>query len=110
VKSLAIAAAVALASQMTPVVTTTAFAAPPVPFNQLNMDAVPAISPDGVRRVQTMLKEKGFDPGPIDGVVGSRTMAALHAYQDAYGIKASGSIDNQTLFALGFIDLAGPNG
>jgi peptidoglycan hydrolase-like protein with peptidoglycan-binding domain len=109
VKKLVIAMAVTLAIPGASIMSTRVLAAP-IPYNQLNMDAVPAINLDGVRKVQTLLKEKGFDPGPIDGVVGTRTSAALHAYQDAYGIKASGNIDNQTLFALGAIELAGPAG
>ena len=78
-----------------------------VPIGQLNMDAVPGINQDGVRKVQTLLKEKGFDPGPIDGVEGVRTTGAVRAFQERFGIKASGAIDNQTLFALGAVDLAG---
>ncbi|MGA8862396.1 MAG: peptidoglycan-binding domain-containing protein [Gallionella sp.] len=87
-------------------VSTTALAGS-VPISQLNMDAVPSIDQDGVRRVQTLLKERGFDPGPIDGVEGVRTTGAVRGFQERFGIKASGSIDNQTLFALGAVDLAG---
>lgn len=32
---------------------------------------------DPIRTVQTILKEAGFDPGPIDGVFGTRTADAL---------------------------------
>jgi peptidoglycan hydrolase-like protein with peptidoglycan-binding domain len=77
-----------------------------VPIGQLNMDAVPDLGSDGVRKVQTLLKDRGFDPGPIDGVAGPRTNAAVRTFQERYGIKASGTIDNQTLFALGAVDLA----
>jgi peptidoglycan hydrolase-like protein with peptidoglycan-binding domain len=86
---------------------TVAFAAA-TPIGQLNMDAVPKIDQDGIRKVQTLLKDKGFDPGPIDGVDGARTTSALRGFQERFGIKFSGVIDNQTLFALGAIDLAGP--
>ena len=78
------------------------------PIGQLNMAAVPKIDQDGIRKVQTLLKDKSFDPGPIDGVDGSRTTSALRGFQETFGIKSSGAIDNQTLFALGAIDLAGP--
>jgi hypothetical protein len=74
---------------------------------QLNMDAIPSLTPDGVRKVQQLLKEKGLNPGPIDGVAGPLTNAAVKAFQESYGIKANGGIDNQTLFALGATDLAG---
>jgi hypothetical protein len=73
---------------------------------QLNMDAVPRLTPDGVRKVQQLLKDKGLNPGPIDGVAGPLTNEAIKEFQGSYGIKARGEIDNQTLFALGAVDLA----
>ena len=36
-----------------------------------------------VRKVQTALKETGQDPGPIDGVMGAHTKAALRRYAAA---------------------------
>ena len=33
--------------------------------------------------MQQALKDKGFEPGPIDGTVGPRTAAALRGYQKA---------------------------
>lgn len=40
---------------------------------------------DEVRQLQLALKAAGFDPGPIDGIWGPRTQAALQAYQAATG-------------------------
>jgi peptidoglycan hydrolase-like protein with peptidoglycan-binding domain len=80
------------------------------PISQLNMAAAPSINQDGIRKVQTLLKDRGFDPGPVDGVHGPRTSAAIRAFQERFAIKETGTIDNQTLFALGAIDLAGPAG
>jgi len=42
------------------------------------------------------LKEKGHDPGPIDGIHGPRTSAALRAYQKAENIKVTGRLDADT--------------
>jgi peptidoglycan hydrolase-like protein with peptidoglycan-binding domain len=72
-------------------------------ITNLNMDAVPNLGRDIVRKIQATLEAKGFDPGPIDGVIGPKTRAAVRKYQDHFGIKASGEIDNQTLFALGTV-------
>ena len=36
-----------------------------------------------VMAMQQTLKDKGFDPGPIDGAMGPRTAAALRDYQKA---------------------------
>jgi len=33
-----------------------------------------------IRETQKILKENGFDPGPIDGIYGPRTDKALRAY------------------------------
>jgi hypothetical protein len=73
---------------------------------EVNMDAVTPLTPDGVRKVQLALQKKGITPGPIDGKLGPLTKQALRSFQDRYGIKSSGEADNQTLFALGEVDLA----
>lgn len=43
---------------------------------------------DVVRRLQTALKAKGLYRGPIDGIVGSQTRAAIAAYQSGKGVKS----------------------
>ena len=74
---------------------------------RLNMNAVPDLDQSSIRQVQQVLQQKGFDPGPLDGIVGPRTREATRKYQDRFGMKASGEIDNQTLFALGQVEFAG---
>jgi len=39
-----------------------------------------------VRRIQSALVERGYDPGPIDGRPGPRTRAAIGAYQRDNGL------------------------
>jgi peptidoglycan hydrolase-like protein with peptidoglycan-binding domain len=41
------------------------------------------MSRDRVREVQQALKASGHDPGPIDGILGPRTKAALRSYASA---------------------------
>jgi peptidoglycan hydrolase-like protein with peptidoglycan-binding domain len=53
-----------------------------------------------VRTAQQALKDKGFDPGPIDGVKGPRTTAAVKKYQQAEGMTASGNLDDETMNRL----------
>ena len=53
-----------------------------------------------VKQVQQALKDKGQDPGSIDGKMGPKTTAALQSFQQAQGISGSG-LDQQTLTALG---------
>ena len=75
-------------------------------ISQLNMDAVPRLNAESVAKVQQLLKDKGFDPGRFDGIAGPLTRGAVSSFQEKYGIKSRGEIDNQTLFALGAVDVA----
>ncbi len=45
---------------------------------------------EAVRRLQGRLRSLGFDPGPVDGVYGWRTVAAVRAYQRSRGLVADG--------------------
>ena len=53
------------------------------------------------REVQEALKAKGNDPGAIDGRMGPKTRAALKAFQETNGLKATGQLDNETAEKLG---------
>jgi putative peptidoglycan binding protein len=55
---------------------------------------------DRVKAIQQALKDKGFDPGPIDGIQGPQTTAALKAYQQAEGLEATGRVDTRTMSKL----------
>jgi peptidoglycan hydrolase-like protein with peptidoglycan-binding domain len=54
-----------------------------------------------VERAQKALKEMGHDPGPVDGVMGAQTSAALKAYQKKHGLEVSGQLDAATAAKLG---------
>ncbi|MEM7224234.1 MAG: peptidoglycan-binding protein [Pseudomonadota bacterium] len=45
-----------------------------------------------VRRAQRDLLALGYRPGPIDGVLGPRTEAAIKAYQRRHGLPADGKV------------------
>ncbi|MEZ5669159.1 MAG: peptidoglycan-binding protein [Alphaproteobacteria bacterium] len=49
---------------------------------------------------QRILASLGYDPGPDDGAMGSRTQNALQAFQRAAGIVANGQLNPETLSAL----------
>src|SRR5262249_54072882 len=56
---------------------------------------------DRVKAAQQALKDKGHDPGPIDGVMGPKTHAALKDFQKKEGLKDSGRLDQETIVKLG---------
>ncbi|MGE0583708.1 MAG: TIGR02594 family protein [Flavobacteriaceae bacterium] len=52
------------------------------------------------RAVQARLAALGFDPGPIDGVRGRRTIVAIKAFQAAHGLTLDGLAGPLTFAAL----------
>ena len=54
-----------------------------------------------VRQAQTALQAAGFNPGPVDGRLGSKTRAALRSYQQAHKLRATGTLDRETRKSLG---------
>ncbi len=54
-----------------------------------------------VVELQTRLKAAAFDPGPIDGVFGSRTHSAVRGFQTARALPVTGVVDVATWTALG---------
>src|SRR5262249_38989753 len=64
------------------------------------------LSPEQIREIQMVLKERGFAV-EVDGRLGPQTRQALIAFQRKQGLAASGHIDNQTVSALGVSDKIG---
>ncbi len=56
---------------------------------------------DLVREVQNNLTGLGFDPGPVDGTYGHETRKAVVKFQESRGLQADGTIDPNSLKALG---------
>lgn len=53
-----------------------------------------------VKDVQSALSARGFNPGPIDNIMGRLTRGALERFQAANGLKVTGVADDATLAAL----------
>jgi peptidoglycan hydrolase-like protein with peptidoglycan-binding domain len=60
-----------------------------------------------VRRLQEVLTGLAYQPGPIDGITGSRTIAAVTAFQADAGLKADGLAGRVTRASLKTRDAAG---
>ncbi len=55
---------------------------------------------DLVKRMQVALRDHGHNPGPIDGVIGSQTMTALHGFQKQESL-AVGGVTYESLERMG---------
>jgi peptidoglycan hydrolase-like protein with peptidoglycan-binding domain len=54
-----------------------------------------------IKEAQQALKDKGYDPGPVDGVMGAKTKDAIKSFQNASNLQATGTLDAQTAEKLG---------
>ena len=71
------------------------------------MSARPAAAPvqSSTREIQGALKNAGFDPGPIDGKLGSRTRQAIREFQGVNGLQVDGIVGKRTWAKLApFLD------
>lgn len=51
--------------------------------------------------IQIALRNAGFNPGPIDGIIGRKTIAAIKAFQASKGLQVDGIVGKHTMAALG---------
>jgi localization factor PodJL len=74
-----------------------AVAQPPVqrPMNAQPVETLSA--KDQVKLAQQLLAQKGFDPGPADGSMGTHTANAIRLYQLRNGLPVNGSVSRQLL-------------
>jgi hypothetical protein len=66
-------------------------------FQKYNAGALPDLN---VRAAQLYLTYLGFHPGPIDGVAGTRTLAALTDFQTQHGLAQTNTIDADAVAQL----------
>jgi len=58
------------------------------------------LSLDERKTLQQALKDRGYDPGPVDGIIGAGTRRALRAWQKEAGLPADGYASAAILAAL----------
>jgi len=61
----------------------------------------PLMHGDKIKKLQESLEKQGYDPGGCDGIYGSQTAAAVHAFQLAKGLVPDGEVGPATAGALG---------
>jgi hypothetical protein len=54
-----------------------------------------------IKKMQETLRDKGYAPGPIDGVLGAQTHRAISQYQKSENLPVTGHLDAQTAGKLG---------
>lgn len=74
---------------------------PAVPYNA-RVDKALVLS------IQQRLKAQGYDPGPLDGIMGWRTYLAIRAFQQAKGLRVDGQATEILLGSL--VSYAGRGG
>ncbi len=65
-----------------------------------DMNRQQVASSDTVKKAQQELKTAGYDPGPIDGRMGTETQKAVKDFQQAKGLTVNGKLDSRTQQAL----------
>ena len=73
---------------------------PPPPSQQCPTLSMGSRGPS-VTELQRLLMAHGFNPGPIDGIFGNQTHAAVVAFQRSRGLVPDGIVGVQTWTALG---------
>ncbi|CAN5361518.1 hypothetical protein BH20ACT9_BH20ACT9_00880 [soil metagenome] len=63
---------------------------------------------DRVRRLQRRLVQLRFDPGPVDGAYGRRTLMAVWAFQKTQGLRPDGVVGPRTRRVLAHPRRIGP--
>ena len=66
------------------------------------------MSQDQIKQIQQALKDKGHDPGPIDGNMNARTQQAIRDFQKSQKLTVTGTLDSSTASALGVTPSSSP--
>ena len=64
---------------------------------------------DEVKQIQTKLRRWGYYNGQIDGIFGSKTLAAVKWFQSANGLTVDGIAGPKTLAAMGIFTSSNTN-
>lgn len=54
-----------------------------------------------VKEIQQALQAAGFNPGPVDGIRGRKTIMAIKEFQKVHGLEVDGIVGPKTAAKLG---------
>ena len=57
-------------------------------------------TPEMIRKAQRRLADLGYDPGPADGTMGTRTQGAIESFQRSNGLGVDGTVTDALLAGL----------
>lgn len=52
----------------------------------------PMPTPSDIRQIQTLLDRLGYEPGPVDGILGPKTHSSIRKFQAEHGLSVDGEI------------------
>lgn len=65
-------------------------------LNRVYEEEILPLKNNNAEQVQTALGNAGFDPGPIDGRMGPKTIEAVKKFQEAHGLTPDGKVGRKT--------------
>lgn len=69
--------------------------------NSVNASHGATNTSDGtIRAAQQALNDRGYNAGPVDGLMGPKTEGAIRKFQSSTGLPATGRLDSATVAAL----------
>jgi peptidoglycan hydrolase-like protein with peptidoglycan-binding domain len=74
----------------------------PAPLVHTRADSAPGVRESDalIRAVQSELREAGYYSGPLDGLAGTNTQAAIAAFQASAGANATGTVSFELLSSI----------
>jgi peptidoglycan hydrolase-like protein with peptidoglycan-binding domain len=61
---------------------------------------LPQLESELIKHTQSRLVDAGFDPGPVDGAMGGRTVTAINAFQKQMSLPQNGSVSDTLVAKL----------
>jgi TPR repeat protein len=58
-----------------------------------------------VAEAQRLLRQRGYDPGPADGLAGPRTQSAIRSFQRSAGLPETGEVSTALIVKMAFLPL-----